>query len=129
MERKEIIERLAKRAFDEWDVGDFDYENDYLADGYNVFSGLEPEETVVVLAEDEGISLEEYDEDEMWELQEEVAERIRDMILENGEETGYEPIWHSDQIAGDVECHNGYWTFEKIEEEEEEENEGDENDF
>lgn len=119
MEREEIIERLAKRAFDEWDVGDFDYE-DYLADGYNVFSGLDPEETIKVLAEEEGISLEELDEDEMWELQEEVAERIRDMILENAEEQGYEAIWHPDQIAGDPEVGNGYWTFRKEEEEEEE---------
>jgi len=121
MKREELIERLAQRAFNEWDVGDFDYENDYLADGYNVFANLEPEETIQVLAEEESIldELKEYDEDELWELQEDVAERIRDMILDNAEEQGYEAIWHPDQIAGDCEVGNGFWTFEKEEEEEE----------
>ena len=124
----EIIERLAKRAFDEWNAHDFDYEHNYLADGYNVFSGLEPDETIVVLAEEEGINLDDFDEDELWELQEEVAEEIREMILEEAEEQGYEAIWHPNQIAGDAEVGNGYWTFEKVEEETEKNDDEDEND-
>ncbi|OQX53950.1 MAG: hypothetical protein B5M53_06260 [Candidatus Cloacimonas sp. 4484_209] len=128
MKREEIIERLAKRAFDEWNAHDFDYEHNYLADGYNVFSGLEPDETIVVLAEEEGINLDDFDEDELWELQEEVAEEIREMILEEAEEQGYEAIWHPNQIAGDAEVGNGYWTFEKVEEETEKNDDEDEND-
>ena len=116
--KKEIIKELVDKTIEHWcpDGLEVFYE-DKIEDGYSIFAGLDAEETVGEMLKELGI---EYEED-LDDLKEEVEEAFIEKVLEEAEKEGYEVIWHAEQIAGNVYCHNGYWTFEKEEDDDEEE--------
>ncbi len=118
MKKEQIIEKLVDKTIEYWCPEGLEvFYEDKIEDGYAVFDGLDAEETVGEMLQELGI---EYDGD-LEDLKEEVEEAFIEKVLEEAEEQGYEPIWHPDQIAGDPEVGNGYWTFKKEEEDEEDE--------